>query len=256
MRFFSTKKPATFTVYDLPKPLPAPDAITQGTAPAIPEDAGVDTSDALSIAIFYHERNHLDIAAYYFSLSAAQGNPLGLFLYAISMRHGWGLPKNESEAVRLLQVAAQKAMGEVSKQAQLLQQRFKRYSVASDAPAVPWSTGSGGGADAGPASTVRNGNRNTLARASKEPSPPAPQLSELMLAIYELAMSFKQGWGLPKNKVTAVYYLNMAAELGDPDAQIELAECYLRGDGIKANKKMAAHWFRKAEKQVAQRLHL
>ena len=64
-------------------------------------------------------------------------------------------------------------------------------------------------------------------------------------------MSFKQGWGVTKNKSTATYYLTIAAQLGDPDAQQELGEAYLRGEGVKRDKKIAAKWFREAEKNGA-----
>ncbi|KAL2915840.1 hypothetical protein HK105_204541 [Polyrhizophydium stewartii] len=300
MPLFSRSKPKGASVYDLPQPIEPPAALTQRKVPPIPEGQA-DVNDPLSVAIFYHELNQLEVAAYYFSLSAAQGNPLGLFLFAISMRHGWGMPRNEEEAVRLLQVAANQATGEVAKQAAALRRLGKRYSFSND------RTGSVASGVAGVAQTSRTpgsnphpyphlprqdslphhlqqvqspvndsvdsltyppasqldesgaiispttGNaRSTLSRASRQGSASTPpSLSELVLAIFELAMSFKQGWGLPKNKITAVYYLNMAAELGDPDAQIELAECYLRGDGIKPNKQKAAYWLRRAEKQGA-----
>eukprot|EP00842_Homolaphlyctis_polyrhiza_P006101 jgi/Hompol1/6492/HPOL_000782-RA len=271
--FTSTPKPS-FSIYDLPQPLNPPESIINRTAPPIPESAGVDVNDPLAVAIWYHEQNHLAIAAYYFSLSAAKGNPLGLFLFAISKRHGWGMKREEEEAVRLLQVAANQATGEFAKQAASLRRLGKRYSLTATPQSLSIAAGPAGPTSAGEnTSTVSNvgrpdqagdqddahalgadhklvhPNRHTLQTARKHTEPAPPSLSELLLAIYELAMSFKQGWGVPQNKITAVYYLSMAAELGDADAQVELAECYLRGDGIKPNKMMAAHWFRKAEKQ-------
>ncbi|RKO91129.1 hypothetical protein BDK51DRAFT_22447, partial [Blyttiomyces helicus] len=36
---------------------------------------------------------------------------------------------------------------------------------------------------------------------------------------------------------------------GDVDAQEELGECYLGGDGVKRDKRMATKWFRQAERQ-------
>ncbi|KAH6587384.1 hypothetical protein BASA61_006314 [Batrachochytrium salamandrivorans] len=188
------------------------------------------------------------------------------------MRHGWGMTRNEEEAVRLLQVAANQATGEVAKQAASLRKLGKRYSFVSDGSHHGSMTsrsstgdsnthgntalGAAGASSTSTSATTDNlhmihKKRDTLSRASKQDAPPPPSLDELVLAIFELAMSFKQGWGLPKSKITAVYYLNMAAELGDPDAQMELAECYLRGDGIKPNKQKAAFWLRKAETQGA-----
>ncbi|KAI8825605.1 uncharacterized protein EV422DRAFT_513494 [Fimicolochytrium jonesii] len=194
----------------LPAPLPPPPTLS--SAPPIPGDGSVDPEDPLQIAIFYHEQNVLDVAAYYFSVAAARGHPVGLFMYAMSMRHGWGCPKDEVEAVQLLQKAAETAVMDLN-----------------------MGVGSG-----------RSNKGSQSASALKKVA-----TTELTLAIYELAMSFKQGWGVPKSKTTSVYYLAIAAQLGDVDAQQELGECYLRGDGVKRDKKVAAKWFREAEKQGA-----
>ncbi|KAI9205727.1 uncharacterized protein BJ171DRAFT_567067 [Polychytrium aggregatum] len=70
--------------------------------------------------------------------------------------------------------------------------------------------------------------------------------SFLPLPLFELGMCYHQGWGVPVSQLTAVYYYQLAAQLGDPDAQAELAESYLSGIGVRKNKKMAAKWFRKA----------
>jgi TPR repeat protein len=36
---------------------------------------------------------------------------------------------------------------------------------------------------------------------------------ELVMAIYELGVSFRHGWGVQKDKQTACYYFKIAAEL-------------------------------------------
>ncbi|KAI8324775.1 HCP-like protein [Martensiomyces pterosporus] len=72
---------------------------------------------------------------------------------------------------------------------------------------------------------------------------------ELAMAIYELGQSYRHGWGVSRNKKTAAYYFEIAAELGDADAQAELAACYESGDGVKRDMKKAAHYFRLAHKQ-------
>ena len=41
-------------------------------------------------------------------------------------------------------------------------------------------------------------------------------------------------------------YYRVAARLGDPDAQQELAFCLLNGKGCKKDKKEAAKWYRAA----------
>ena len=46
-----------------------------------------------------------------------------------------------------------------------------------------------------------------------------------------------------------IKYYRVAADLGCPAAQYELGFCYLMGDGVKQNLKMAARLFRKAAEQ-------
>ncbi|KAL1921904.1 uncharacterized protein VTP21DRAFT_10546 [Calcarisporiella thermophila] len=72
---------------------------------------------------------------------------------------------------------------------------------------------------------------------------------ELVMAIYELGVSFRHGWGVPKNKATAAYYFEIAANLGDPDAQNDLGFAYEHGLGVKSDKFKAAKYYRMAEKQ-------
>ncbi|CAG8460031.1 6145_t:CDS:2 [Racocetra fulgida] len=74
---------------------------------------------------------------------------------------------------------------------------------------------------------------------------------ELVLAIYELGICFRHGWGVPKNKKTAAYYFEIAANLGDPDAQNELGFCFERGEGVKRDLKKSAKYFRMAASQGA-----
>lgn len=54
---------------------------------------------------------------------------------------------------------------------------------------------------------------------------------ELVLAIYELANSFRHGWGVQKDMVAARKYYETAANLGDTDAMNEVARCCESGQG-------------------------
>lgn len=54
---------------------------------------------------------------------------------------------------------------------------------------------------------------------------------ELVLAIFELANCFRNGWGVKKDSVAARQYYETAANLGDTDAMEEAAWCYLEGFG-------------------------
>lgn len=73
--------------------------------------------------------------------------------------------------------------------------------------------------------------------------------AELIMAIYELGVSFQQGWGVTKNKAAAFYFFKMAAELGDADAQNETAYCYHHGQGVQKDLREAAKHYRLAAAQ-------
>lgn len=57
-----------------------------------------------------------------------------------------------------------------------------------------------------------------------------------MLAIYELANSYRHGWGVQKDAVAARSYYECAANLGDTDAMNEVARCYDEGEGGKRDR--------------------
>jgi TPR repeat protein len=59
---------------------------------------------------------------------------------------------------------------------------------------------------------------------------------ELVLAIFELANCFRNGWGVSVDKKAAREYYETAANLGDTDAMNEAAWCYLEGFGGKKDK--------------------
>ena len=59
---------------------------------------------------------------------------------------------------------------------------------------------------------------------------------ELVLAMYELANSFRHGWGVEKDSTAARKYYECAANLGDTDAMNEVARCYEEGLGGKKDK--------------------
>ncbi|KAG8530842.1 uncharacterized protein KY384_004199 [Bacidia gigantensis] len=59
---------------------------------------------------------------------------------------------------------------------------------------------------------------------------------ELVLAIYELANSFRHGWGIAKDPVAAKKYYEVAANLGDTDAMNEVGRCYEEGYGGKKDR--------------------
>ncbi|KAI8343220.1 hypothetical protein BC941DRAFT_410734 [Chlamydoabsidia padenii] len=157
------------------------------------------TEAMVQSGIRYHEAGQLEKATDCFRQAAARDSPMGMFLYGVSLRHGWGCKKSEHLAFQYLQKAAEHAVLDLN-------------SLSS---------------------TV-----NTS--ASK---------GELIMAIYEMGVSFRHGWGCKKNKETAVHFFKIAADLGDPDAQNDLGHCYHHGNGVKKDLRLAAKYYRLADKQ-------
>ena len=57
------------------------------------------------------------------------------------------------------------------------------------------------------------------------------------------------GVGVSQDRTEAVKWFRKAAEQGLEQAQIALAECYIRGHGVPKNEAEAINWLRKAEEQ-------
>ncbi|KAI8368215.1 uncharacterized protein BYT42DRAFT_122697 [Radiomyces spectabilis] len=160
---------------------------------------GSEAEELVHRGIKFHEAGQLEKATELFRQAANQNFPMALFLYGVSLRHGWGCKKSEHLAFQYLQKAAEHAVMDLE----------------------------------GLSNTV-----NTSAAKG-----------ELIMAIYELGVSFRHGWGCKKNKETAVYFFKIAADLGDPDAQNDLGHCYYHGHGVKKDLYMAAKYYRMAAKQ-------
>lgn len=71
--------------------------------------------------------------------------------------------------------------------------------------------------------------------------------SELKLSVYELGKCFCYGWGVKMDKHMALEYFELAAKLGDADAQAEAGALYAAGKGCKKDLKKAAMYYRMAE---------
>ncbi|KAG0226000.1 hypothetical protein BGW42_003955 [Actinomortierella wolfii] len=154
--------------------------------------------DFVRQGIELHEVGEIAKATHFFKQAAELGDPVGMLMYGLSVRHGWGCQANRPLAFQYLQKSAEHAVGDLK----------SRDSFAS-----------------------------TAAKG------------ELVLAIYELGICFRHGWGVEKNKKTAAYYFEIAANLGDPDAQNDLAWCYYHGVGVKKDMYKSAKYYRLAAAQ-------
>ncbi|KAK5807991.1 hypothetical protein F5H01DRAFT_282724, partial [Linnemannia elongata] len=84
--------------------------------------------------------------------------------------------------------------------------------------------------------------------------PTTASSTELVMALYELGMSYLKGWGVAKDKPVAFTYFKIAADLGDPDSQNETALCYYEGIGIEKDMYESAKYYRMASAQGASQL--
>ena len=69
------------------------------------------------------------------------------------------------------------------------------------------------------------------------------------LAQYNLGNSYHVGRGVPQNQVEAVKWYRKAAEQGDAPAQFNLGNSYANGEGVAKDAVEAAKWYRKAAEQ-------
>ncbi|KAF9546912.1 hypothetical protein EC957_009077 [Mortierella hygrophila] len=216
--------------------------------PAQQREAEAD--DNIQRAIELHERNQLEEATHYFRLAAQSENPLGQLMYGLSLRHGWGCRASPKEAIVYLQRAAEYAMGEMK----VIDGAPTTASSAISAVSAPVvyansaNTGTQPTAGAPPLQSVRRmGSMDRTAAMSMA-------RKELVMALYELGMSYLKGWGVAKDKPVAFTYFKIAADLGDPDSQNETAFCYYEGIGIEKDMYESAKYYRMASAQGASQL--
>jgi len=67
------------------------------------------------------------------------------------------------------------------------------------------------------------------------------------LSIYELGVSYMNGWGIDQDKALALRCFEIAGSWGDIDALAEAGFCYAQGIGCKKNLKKSARFYRQAE---------
>lgn len=90
---------------------------------------------------------------------------------------------------------------------------------------------------------IEDGNDDGSQPVSKEQK---ARKAQFALAIYELGMSYMNGWGIPKDKPLAVRCFEIAGSWGDTDALAEAGFCYTQGVGCRKDLKKAAEFYRQA----------
>ncbi|KAF9579973.1 hypothetical protein BGW38_003555 [Lunasporangiospora selenospora] len=233
-----------------------------------------EIDDLIQKAIELHEGNQLDEATRHFYMAAQSENPLGQLMYGLSLRHGWGCKPNPREAIIYLQRAAEFAMGELkelgppSRQSAAATEQLGKshHSQLVSCPLPSTSEKQGqDGKDIQETTTINNGaqlartpsksvtNRQGLRRMGSLDRGAAIVMArkELVMALYELGMSYLKGWGVSKDKPVAFAYFKVAADLGDPDSQQEAAHCYSEGIGVGKDNFESARYYRMAAAQGA-----
>lgn len=71
--------------------------------------------------------------------------------------------------------------------------------------------------------------------------------AQFALAIYELGVSYMNGWGIDQDKTLALRCFEIAGSWGDVDALAEAGFCYAQGMGCKKDLKKSAGFYRQAE---------
>ena len=180
---------------------------------------GQTAQDYLQAGITAHEQGDLERSAGLFERAAREGGGCGagMLMWGLSLRHGWGCQVHEVRAFKWLQKAAESVIEDLDK------------------AVVP------------PCNSKKSASSAVGKGEAKEKD--AVAKSELVLAIYELGQCFMRGWGCKKDKQLAINYFELAAKLGDPDAQQELGFCYTNGKGTKKDLKLAAKYYRMAANQ-------
>ncbi|KAK0301583.1 hypothetical protein LTR01_009250, partial [Friedmanniomyces endolithicus] len=167
----------------------------------------------LGMGIQAQSAGELSKSTYHLRLAAYAGLPTAMLLYALACRHGCGIPADQDEGVKWLRKAIDTAGLEVV------------IDVES-----------------------------TIGKASRSPSldPVADAVerrnrrAQFALAIYELGITYMNGWGCPKNKPLAVHCYEMAGSWGDAYALAEAGFPYTQGVGCKKDLKKGAMLYRKA----------
>lgn len=129
-------------------------------------ESSENSDEYLHLGMQYHERGELEKATYYWRLSAENESPLGLFFYGIALRHGWvhrSIPPSFL-CCYILTCAKKKGCKKNPEIAVRHLQKAAECAVYDLQMGIAKST--------------------TVAK------------SELVLAIYELGVCFRHGWGV------------------------------------------------------------
>lgn len=168
--------------------------------------ADMTPEEHLELGIQTHSSGELTKSTYHLRLAARAGLPTAMLLYALACRHGWGMRPNQEEGVMWLRKAISGSSGV----------EFMDLESAL----------------------------SSASQATKQGS--VVGKAQFALAIYELGISYMNGWGCAKDKPLALRCYEVAGSWGDCDALAEAGFCYTQGVGCRKDLKKAAGLYRKA----------
>lgn len=223
--------------------------------PTVPSIEELPQRDPLSLGLYYHNRQQYDVADYYFTLSSVDNNAIGLYLHGMYLKYGYGISgcspelgfqyllKSAEASIQSIPTVS-KGNGRTSMIVPLeeannmkgknVQTTNLNDEIDDDNELVAEKM------------LMKTNIANMLTKLTDEEFETWIVRCIVSLPIYEIGQSFLHGHGVPKSHSKAVYCFNVAAYMGDADAQLVLARCYKHGIGVKKTRKMAAMWFRKA----------
>jgi TPR repeat protein len=175
--------------------------------------AELTAEEHLEIGIQAHSSGSLTKSTYHLRLAAREGLPTAMLLYALACRHGWGMRPSQEDGVAWLRKAIESSGLEVADVEQ----------------------------------TITNaGRKDGKADPVVEAAERRKRKAQFGLAVYELGISYMNGWGCQKDKPLALQCYEVAGGWGDCDALAEAGYCYTQGIGCKKDMKKAATLYRKA----------
>lgn len=175
--------------------------------------AELTPEEHLDIGIQAHSSGALSKSTYHLRLAAKAGLPTAMLLYALACRHGWGMRPSQEDGVMWLRKAIDSSQLEVAD----VEQTFTTAAR-------------------------REGKNDPVAEAAERKK----RKAQFALAVYELGISYMNGWGCQKDKPLAVRCYEVAGNWGDGDALAEAGFCYTQGIGCKKDLKRAAALYRRA----------
>ena len=179
-----------------------------------PTAAELTPEEHLDKGIQLHSDGFLKESTYHLRLAAMAGLPTAMLLYALACRHGWGMRASQEEGVQWLRQAVDSASLE----------------VADD--------------------TAAGGGTRTVSGEVRPPvdySESQTRKAQFALSIYELGVSYMNGWGISQDRSLALRCFEIAGSWGDVDALAEAGFCYTEGVGCRKDLRKAAQFYRMAE---------